>query len=195
MQLKAMIAKVNNTFDKRRMYFLPTDMEQEKELKEKHIAVNSMNKIPAPKGESFQYKRPKDFHVSPFSSRKGMYSLAARDPALPTTEQSVEPKSREESIIDIKANLLSSKGHVKLVTHLRSSGTPLDPSYISWLEFVVFLSCWWWVGLITCETPPAHMINRSTGSRNDCLNRPKNPFSSRQACTLPRPEHLVSPRT
>lgn len=110
MQLKAMIAEVNNTFDERPMYLLSTDIEQDTRLEETHIAVNSMNKVSAPKGEPFQYNWPKDLHVSPFSSRKCMYSLVAHNSAIPITAQPVEPKSREESIIDVKADLLIIEG-------------------------------------------------------------------------------------
>ena len=158
-KLTAMIAEVNNTFDERRMYF----------LKEKHSG-NCLQRIndmaPGAVNESEEFEKgyfrhawPKDFHVSPFSSRKGSYVLKARDPTALIIQQPAGRKNLKEEIIDINASLLSSKGHVKLVTRLSSTGAPLDPIHMSPMEFLVFFSSWWWIGLMTCESllPIAHL--------------------------------------
>ena len=67
-----MILEVNNTFDERRMYFLkdsfaPTDSD------------DSWTLVENPRSR-FGQTWPKDFHVSPFSSRKGSYALSTQDP-------------------------------------------------------------------------------------------------------------------
>ena len=58
LQLKYVIAEVNNTFDERRMYLFP--------------AMGTAG--------VFQ-QRSKDFHVSLFNSRKGSYSISTANPA------------------------------------------------------------------------------------------------------------------
>ena len=151
-KLTAMIAEVNNTFDERRMYFL-----QEKDSGNSCHRIHDMAPGAANEAEDFEkgYFRhawPKDFHVSPFSSRKGSYVLKARDPTALIIQQPAGCKTLNEEIIDISASLLSSKGRVKLVTRLSSIGAPLDPIHMSPTEFLVFFSSWWWIGLMTCES-------------------------------------------
>ena len=143
-KLTAMIAEVNNTFNERRMYFL-----QEKDPSDSLNGSHDGTANGAEKSRKdgyFRHNWPKDFHVSPFNSRKGSYVLKARNPV----QQSADGRKRKEEIIDITASLLSSKEHVKLVTRLSSTGVPLDPSRMSSLEVLLFLLSWWWVGLMTC---------------------------------------------
>ncbi|KAL8954704.1 MAG: hypothetical protein Q9183_006972, partial [Haloplaca sp. 2 TL-2023] len=56
-----MILEVNNTFDERRMYFLKNLNPDEQNQ------VETTTDPPKPK---FKTTWPKDFHVSPFNSRK-----------------------------------------------------------------------------------------------------------------------------
>ncbi len=149
-KLRAMIAEVNNTFGERRMYFL-----QERNAGDSLPRVHDISPGAATEAENFgdghfRHAWPKDFHVSPFNSRKGSYLLKARDPTALIVHQPAGNRSLKEEIIDIRASLLSSKGHIKLVTHLSSTGAPLDPSHMSFMEFLIFFASWWWIGLMTC---------------------------------------------
>lgn len=86
-------------------------------------------------------KWPKDFHVSPFNSRKGSYSLTAGDPFYPLLEGT--------GLLVNTVNLVSSKGHGKLVAKLVQEGRPIDPYTMTLFEKVQFLTSWWWVGFVT----------------------------------------------
>ena len=149
-KLTAMIAEVNNTFGERRMYFL-----QERNAGDFLPRVHDISLGAATEAENFgdghfRHAWPKDFHVSPFNSRKGSYLLKARDPTALIVHQPADNRSVKEEIIDIRASLLSSKGHIKLVTRLSSTGALLDPFHMSFMEFLIFFSSWWWIGLMTC---------------------------------------------
>ena len=132
LSLKAMILEVNNTFDERRMYFLD---------QKSRIAV----KVPSGSGEEpparFADTWSKDFHVSPFNSRKGSYSLNALDPFMPT--------STSNPLISNVITLTSSKGHPKLVAIIKSTTSSTDPSTFSSYDILRFIASWWWVGLVT----------------------------------------------
>lgn len=72
-KLTAMIAEVNNTFDERRIYIL-----QERETREPLHRISDMAAAAASEVEDieqgwFRHTWSKDFHVSPFNSRKGSY--------------------------------------------------------------------------------------------------------------------------
>jgi len=84
---------------------------------------------------------PKDFHVSPFNSRKGGYSLIAPDPLGPFM-QGTGP-------ITSTINLVSSKGHPKLVARLIPDGPAIDPYGMTAIQKLKFLASWWWVGFVT----------------------------------------------
>ncbi|KAL2045560.1 hypothetical protein N7G274_001988 [Stereocaulon virgatum] len=131
-KLKAMILEVNNTFDERRMYF----------LKDSGIEAidngNGENHITSAK---FANTWTKDFHVSPFNSRKGSYSLAALDP--------FSAYLNNKGPVDNTITLSSSKAHSKLVARIFSTSTSLDPSSLTKLGILRFLASWWWVGLVT----------------------------------------------
>lgn len=115
-QLRFVIIEVNNTFGERRMYLFP-----------------------APKGTgNFSQTLPKDFHVSPFSSRNGSYVLATTDPA----------KSEE---ISVTVTLKSSKGHPKLVARLWSTAPAIDPTIDSVMSSLCLLVFWAWTTLVTCK--------------------------------------------
>jgi DUF1365 family protein len=125
-QLTAMIAEVNNTFDERRMYLLesPVSTDKSKLLK-------------------FQASWGRDFHVSPFSSRKGSYKLTVAD--LFNSDG-----SQGAAAVNINATLLSSKGLSKLVARVWSVAVPLDPAKLSIFRALDFLISLSMVGWMTC---------------------------------------------
>lgn len=149
-----MILEVNNTFDERRMYFLKGSA-----VRDLHDAP-SMDLNYAPNGsQSDQTREPfpvqditsgsakfkttwtKDFHVSPFNSRKGAYALVAHDPLFPR----MEGKGPVDNVI----TLSSSKKHVKLVARVFSTQQAMQPSKLTLPHLARFLLSWWWVGLFT----------------------------------------------
>ena len=153
MELKAMISEVNNTFDERRMYFHPFNMNQPDDGHDgdegpapEHDDTTIFRPRPPPR--DFKHVWCKDFHVSPFNSRKGTYSLSACNPFRP---RSMEEAGESRPFVDIKATLLSSKGRPKMTARLWSTSARLDPTAMSILDSIIFLSSWWWVGLMTCE--------------------------------------------
>ncbi|KAK3360268.1 hypothetical protein B0T25DRAFT_565187 [Lasiosphaeria hispida] len=147
--LAAMILEVNNTFDERRMYFLTADNNDElvKQIDglpgsrtDKEQLVTNMRQS-APSGATFKQSWPKDFHVSPFNSRKGSYSLTASDPLSPLM-QGTGP-------VVNTINLVSSKGHGKLVARLIPEGAAINPYTMTPYGKFIFLASWWWVGFLT----------------------------------------------
>lgn len=127
-----MILEVNNTFDERRMYLLKDSGSD---------AFNHQSNGNGAASGKFTNKWAKDFHVSPFNSRKGSYSLLALDP--------FSFRLNGKGPVDNTITLSSSKGHPKLVARIFSTSIPLNPSTITrWATFKFILS-WWWVGLVT----------------------------------------------
>lgn len=120
--LNAMILEVNNTFDERRMYFLPADSD--------------------PPKSRFTHEWAKDFHVSPFNDREGSYTLSAIDPAGQNPPHG--PCS-----IDNTITLSSADGKPKIVARIYSTRPGHDPLEISKLQFASFILRWWWVGFMT----------------------------------------------
>lgn len=154
MHLKAMILEVNNTFDERRMYFLKDNSKAKDATKASDgetlttvEAVTLVEKlsdgssIPPDPAHKFTIQWPKDFHVSPFNSRKGSYSLAAYDPFGPSQDKKVE--------INNTITLISSQNHAKLVARIFSTSPSVDPSTMTTRHKLQFLLSWWWVGLVT----------------------------------------------
>ncbi|KAM0287462.1 hypothetical protein ACHAQH_000415 [Verticillium albo-atrum] len=125
--LAAMILEVNNTFGERRMYFLTMD--------------DRVAGEPDLKASRFSKSWPKDFHVSPFNSRKGSYSLQAHD--------MLNPDGNETGRLDGTITLKSSKDHPKIVARLFQEGEPIDPTTASLATKLRFLLGWWWVGFVT----------------------------------------------
>ncbi|KAJ4306133.1 hypothetical protein N0V88_000929 [Collariella sp. IMI 366227] len=142
--LAAMVLEVNNTFDERRMYFLVADDEPLSEVDpssvgdEREHSKSSRSSAPQ---TTFKQSWPKDFHVSPFNSRKGSYTLNASDPLRPST-QSPGPISNT-------ITLFPSQGHPKLIATLTSSGPTIDPSTLTALEKIHFLFSYSYLGLLT----------------------------------------------
>lgn len=124
-ELSAMILEVNNTFGERRMYFLAAGDKRDEDQSSK-----------------FTRAWPKDFHVSPFNSRKGSYSLSAHDVLS-------KGEGAQMGILDGTITLKSSKEHPKIVARLFGEGKPADPAILSSFEKAGFILRWWWVGFVT----------------------------------------------
>ncbi|OTB15002.1 hypothetical protein K445DRAFT_75422 [Daldinia sp. EC12] len=140
--LTAIILEVNNTFDERRMYFLTTENTIESLEASKNNPIGevwSAQEVDHP--NPLRQTWPKDFHVSPFNSRKGTYSLAAHDPLLPSMDG--------HGPINNTINLMSSKNHTKLIARILSEGDAIDPSKMTFFQKFKFLYSWWWVGFVT----------------------------------------------
>lgn len=133
MELGAMILEVNNTFDERRVYFLKgsTSMEQKE--------GQTLTTRPSHK---FKDNWIKDFHVSPFNSRKGSYALTAQDPFTMQL-------NNDAMKIDNTITLNSSKAHAKLVARIFSTQPSIDPTIMGYWDKPRFIASWWWVGFAT----------------------------------------------
>ncbi|KFG80604.1 hypothetical protein MANI_028773 [Metarhizium anisopliae] len=107
MSLKYVVAEVNNTFDERRMYLFPA----------------------SGNAGVFRQTLGKDFHVSPFNSRKGAYTLSTLDPA-------------DEGEISVAITLRSSKGRPKLVARWWSVTSAIDPEMLPTVQALWLLICW-----------------------------------------------------
>lgn len=152
-----MILEVNNTFDEKRMYLLKnresSDLPSRGDnipSKEAKVAADE-NDEPAPPDRKnagrFSAAWKKDFHVSPFNSRKGGYSLSATDPFVNHLMKG-----------DLKGNcgrvnntitLSSSKDHPKLIARIFSTSESIDPYGLDEWQIARFILSWWWVGFVT----------------------------------------------
>lgn len=133
-QLKYMILEVNNTFDERRLYLLrPGSVDEDLEPANDGRSDNALY---------FRETWPKDFHVSPFNSRKGTYSLRAIDP-LAAFEQFGHVE------VDNTIVLRSDKNHPKLVARVFSTDPPTSAVTIKNSQLFKFVASWWWVGFVT----------------------------------------------
>ena len=141
-QLKKMILEVNNTFGERRIYLLngtspssppqtPGSTHEEDAGSELFVGTKSR----------FTDLWMKDFHVSPFNSRKGSYALKAQNP-FPYA-------GYDTPMIDNTITLKSSKDHAKIVARLNCVGNPLNPEDLGFFGALWFISRWWWVGFVT----------------------------------------------
>lgn len=152
-----MILEVNNTFDEKRMYFLKdggssisapegdTIPSQEARMtaKEKEEPPPPDEKIASKFSAAWQ----KDFHVSPFNSRKGGYSLSATDPFVRHLVNGDSKVSCGQ--VNNTITLSSSKNHPKLIARVFSTSDSIDPYGLTrWQNFKFILS-WWWVGFVT----------------------------------------------
>ena len=129
--LKYMIVEVNNTFGERRMYL----------LKAEKAAADGKEPM-ANGGPVFTDTWRKDFHVSPFNSTNGSYSLKAIDP-LAAYQDSGHVQ------IDNTITLRSSKEEAKIVARVWSQGPPQNAATISPLHLANFILSWCWVGFAT----------------------------------------------
>ena len=152
-ELKAMILEVNNTFDERRVYFLKQDGNSSSALPNDNVIDSAdLEKFPmeiqsiqtvAQYNDDGKFRDTwiKDFHVSPFNSRKGSYSLSAFDPFF--------PRMIGSGAINNTITLRSSQGYIKLIARIFSTNAAIDPSILTVLERLRFVWLWWWVGLVT----------------------------------------------
>ena len=140
-KLKYMILEVNNTFDERRMYLLGAHIpEQNFGLDMLGPSANGWDE--SSKTLDFTETFEKDFHVSPFNSRKGTYSMRAKDP-LAAYEETGEIR------IDNTIVLRSSKESAKVVARIWSEGRLRPAAHISRFDLARFIASWWWVGFAT----------------------------------------------
>ena len=125
--LEAMVVEVNNTFDERRMYFME----------------RTADGVPASKEAErhFSHSWEKDFHVSPFNSRDGSYTLQATDPYANA--------SKGDFNVDCNIVLKSVHQKAKIVARVFSTGSALDAISMTWWQTLAFVLRWWWVGLMT----------------------------------------------
>jgi hypothetical protein len=134
--LKKMILEVNNTFGERRIYLLdgslPSSPARTPGLEP---PASDLTK------DKFTDVWMKDFHVSPFNSRKGSYALKARNP-FPSPNELVPT-------IDNTITLKSSKDYAKVVARVNSTADALDPAKFGILDTARFVGGWWWVGFTT----------------------------------------------
>ncbi|TQN75310.1 hypothetical protein CSHISOI_00108 [Colletotrichum shisoi] len=139
-ELTAMILEVNNTFGERRMYFLATDAVPSEQRLDRgdNVAEPAVKRAAAAR---MTKQWPKDFHVSPFNSRKGDYSLSATD--------FLGLDARGAYTLDNTITLKSSKDHPKIVARLFNSAPAIDPGSMSAPQKLAFLCRWWWVGFVT----------------------------------------------
>ncbi|KAL7914898.1 hypothetical protein GGI35DRAFT_466649 [Trichoderma velutinum] len=131
--LSAVVLEMNNIFGERRPYLVLRDTIDDAT----RIASNEVSQLTPVWVNAWK----KDFHMSPFNSRKGSYSLLARDP--------FEGNMEGFSGVDIALNLVSSKGQPKLAVRLCSEGKALDASQMGLLEQAGFVLTWVWVGFLT----------------------------------------------
>lgn len=132
--LVMMVLEVNNTFGERRLYLLKA------EEKATDDSVPDGFEAPA-KATKFTNSWTKDFHVSPFNSRKGTYSLTAADPVAALESGS--------TVLDNLVVLNSSQAHAKLVARVYSDGDHMDPTSMSTSLAIKTLASWFWVGFLT----------------------------------------------
>lgn len=135
-QLKKMILEVNNTFGERRIYLLDGSSPPSPPR-----TPESEPSVPESTKDRFTDIWMKDFHVSPFNSRKGAYSLKALN-LFPRPDY---PNPSIDNTITMK----SSKDHAKIVACIHTTGKAIDPNRISLLGTLRFIGGWWWVGFMT----------------------------------------------
>ena len=136
--LSAIVLEVNNTFDERRPYLVTRDLAADPKRLLDSARVGPQGDVPR---ATLKNSWDKDFHVSPFNSRKGSYSLMAADPLGRNLEGFRG--------LDITINLSSSKGHPKLIARAFSEGNAIDPGTMGPFQKLRFLFSWSWVGFIT----------------------------------------------
>ncbi|KAL1911944.1 hypothetical protein Sste5344_002139 [Sporothrix stenoceras] len=142
-QLKAIVLEVNNTFGERRMYYLP-------------LVLTERNGEESSKKGTLLFKQawPKDFHVSPFNSRKGSYELLANDPLAPNMQGAgpiavtvvLRTSDKDSKLV---ARLFTERQEKKTEAGATTAIHSLDPAVMSLWQKTKFLAAWWWVGFAT----------------------------------------------
>lgn len=94
---------------------------------------------------------PKDFHVSPFSSRKGSYTVSTRNPHQSEPSVCVDRIDKVQDCIDIRVTLYSSKGHAKLYARAWCDIAHwFDPEEMSTWGLLKIMTLWLSLGRLTC---------------------------------------------
>lgn len=125
-KLIMMVLEVNNTFDERRMYLLKGKDQSSHDSTDSSVFTDTW---------------AKDFHVSPFNSRKGTYSLKVKDP--------FDKQHYGPCTIDNVITLKSSQDHVKLVARVFSTTDAVLPAELSLLSAAGFVLKYGWIGFLT----------------------------------------------
>jgi len=128
--LSAIIVEMHSIFGERHSYLATRDFDAEA----KHIQHEPSDDQRLQRAQ-VKAKVQKAFHVSPFSSRKGFYSILASDPLGP---------GWEFRGFDINISLFSSKGHPKLVANLVSENEAIDPCDITVTQMLRVVLSWFW---------------------------------------------------
>ncbi|QGA15190.1 hypothetical protein EYB26_002846 [Talaromyces marneffei] len=124
-RLDLMIIEANNNFSERKVWVVPTA--------DDHDTSGETTKKQRRK---FRQTWSKEFHVSPFNSMRGFYSISTLDSFPP--DKSLD----EVDTIDITITLLTSQRRPKLVARVWSTSKPLVPSKISPLYGFSFFALW-----------------------------------------------------
>lgn len=141
-QLKKMILEVNNTFGERRMYLLDgSTSPTPPRTAGPEVSGELESEVSEDPKSRFTDVWMKDFHVSPFNSRKGSYALKALNPFPCATCD--DPK------IDNTITLKSDKDHGKLVARLFSTDKAIDLETMGLEGTIRFVRSWFWVGFVT----------------------------------------------
>lgn len=134
-RLDLMIIEANNNFAERKVWVVPTaddhDTSGETTLKEPR--------------RKFHQAWSKEFHVSPFNSIHGFYSISTLVSFPP------ERSLNAADTIDITITLLTSQRRPKLVARVWSVSKPLVPSQVSALYGLVFIVSWCLTGPLIRE--------------------------------------------
>src|SRR4051812_23229539 len=112
-----MVVEVNNTFDERRMYFM-----------ERKVGGGPASKEAV---QNFKYSWQKYFHVSPFNSRDGSYTLQATFLTLMAIWQVLKTADQK----------------AKFVARVFSTASAFDALSMTRWHTLAFVFRWWWVGL------------------------------------------------
>ncbi len=168
-RLKAMILEVNNTFGERRMYLMREEDSDDDELgqvaaREKEILLAELPGLVERRTKKFKSKWDKDFHVSPFNDREGIYSLTAIDPFANGIEegninnvitlssppyQTLHPEPITSPVSSASPNATSSPPlKTKLVASI-SSIRSLNPTILTSFQKYTFLLQYIWKGFLT----------------------------------------------
>ncbi|GKU01859.1 cyclopropane-fatty-acyl-phospholipid synthase [Fusarium langsethiae] len=127
----AIVVEMHSIFGERHPYFAARNFKDET----KHIQDGISNNQELYHAR-VKAKVQKEFHVSPFNSRKGSYSVHASDP--------LGPDMCGFRGLDITLSLYSSKSHPKLVAKLVSENQAIDPREMNVAQKAGFVLTWFW---------------------------------------------------
>lgn len=136
-EFTALIAEVNNTFDERRPYVVFDDgkADNQEESTEDLSARDSAAR------KRMTSSWAKDFHVSPFNSRNGDYSLKTVDP--------LTPGMKKFGGLDMTIVLTASRRRPHMVARLFGDGKPLEAASLTLIQKLIFIGRWFIVPFAT----------------------------------------------